>query len=229
VQLSDVAGNVLPVGFVDPMASITLDPPIYPGARMGDGGPATGEVTHTSFSVEWAGSYCGPAPGRLLLYDSSWVGNAGTPIIASLSNSSPPCGSASGGAGTITVDPVGGYPLPSPAWAGLQASMHSVDASTTPPSFVVRLANPTDQTVPLRPCFSYAVGIVEHGADGSSDGEASDGNPDCTKLPATLPPGGSVDLPVTPAALYPEGTPPILHATVTWLMPDGPHASVQLP
>jgi hypothetical protein len=235
VRLADSAGTLLPVRFVDPMASITIDPPIYAGARMGDDGPGTDEVTHTSFNVVWDGSYCGPPPARLLLYVSSWSGNSGTPITVTLSNSSSPCGTQLGSAGsddsagTITVGAVGGYPLPSPAWARLQASLHSVDTTSSPPSFVVRLSNPTDQTVPLRPCFSYAVGIVEHGADGSFNGRASDGNPDCTKLPDALSPGTSIDLPVTPANLDPEGTPPVVHATLTWLMPGGPKVSVTLP
>lgn len=232
VQLADTPGNPIPVRFVDPTALITTDPPIYGYARIGNDGPGTNEITTISFNLVWDGSYCGPPPARLLLYDSSWVGGTGTPITATLANSSSPCNLQSGsgdGAGTITAYPAGGYPLPSPAWARLKASMHSVDATSTPPSFVVRLTNPTDQTVPLRPCFSYAVGIVAHGSDGSFSGEASDGNPDCTKMPAALSPGSSIDFPVTPAALYPEDTAPVVNGTVTWLMPGGPQASVTVP
>ena len=255
VQLADNAGKALPVRFVDPMASITMHPPIYGGAHMGDDGSSAYEVTHTSFDVVWDGSYCGPPPAQLLLYDSSWVGNAGTPITATLTNTSSPCdgsqstsASAAGAAsgvgsadsavgsaasadsdGTITVGTVGGYPLPSPLWATLQASMHSVDSGSTPPTFVVRLTNPTKQTVPLRPCFEYAVAIVSVGPNGPSGGEASWGDPDCTKLPAALPAGGSVDLPVTPENLYPGGDMTgVSGDTLMWLMPAGPQASVEL-
>jgi hypothetical protein len=235
VQLADSAGKLLPVHFVDPMASITTDPPIYGGARMGDDGPGTGEVTSISFSVVWDGGYCGAPPTRLLLYDSSWVGNSGTPITATLANTSSPCGSqlasadSSDSAGTVTIYPAGGYPLPSPAWATLHASMRIVDTTSMPPSFVVRLTNPTNQTVPLRPCFAYAIGIVAQGADGSHYGEALDGSPDCTKMPATLPPGSAVDLRVTPADLDPNASTPLINATLTWLMPGGPEVSLTLP
>jgi hypothetical protein len=236
VQLADSAGNVLPVRFIDPMASITTHPPIYAGARMGDDGPGTGEVTHTSFDVVWDGSYCGPPPSRLLLYDSSWVGNAGTPITATLANSSSPCGSqldndgsATSSDGTITVGTVGGYPLPSPAWSTLEASIRLTATSSPTPSFVVRLTNPTTQAVPLRPCFVYGVGIVAHDTDGSSDGEAFWGNPDCTKMPSTLQPGDSIDLPVNPTDLDPNATSAVTDATLTWLMPGGPQVSLELP
>src|SRR5450631_3479411 len=220
VQLADRSGNVLPVRFVDPTAAITTDPPDYPYVRMGYDGPGTNEVTAVTFKLVWDGSYCGPPPVRLLLYDSSWPGGfTGTPITATLANSSSPCGSqppapdSGADAGTIAVYPARGYPLPAPEWAMLHASIRSIDSTSAPPSFVVRLTNPTDQSVPLRPCFSYSFGIVADGTDGSHTGEAFDGNPDCTKMPATLPPGGSVDLPVNPTDVDPNATTGLINAT----------------
>ncbi len=237
VQLVDRFGNLLPVQSVDPTAVITTDPPIYDDVRIGRDGPGFNEVTAVSFNLVWDATYCGPPPVRLLLYDSSWPGGfSGTPITATLANSSSPCGSQSSAgdsgdtAGTISAYPAGGSPLPAPAWATLEASIRSIDTASAPPSFVVRLTNPSNQTVPLQPCFSYAFGIVADGTDGSHFGEAYDGNPDCTKMPSALPPGGSVDLPVNPTDVNPNAaTGRLVNATLTWLMPGGPQVSVKLP
>jgi hypothetical protein len=235
VQLADHAGNLLPVRFVDPTAAITTDPPDYGYVRMGRDGPGTNEVAAVTFKLVWDSGYCGPPPVRLLLYASSWNGSSVTPVTATLANSSSPCRSqpnsadAADNAGTIVAFPARGYPLPAAAWATLRASIRVNDSASAQPDFVVRLTNPTDQAVPMRPCFSYAIGIVVHGSDGSRTGEASDGNPDCTKMPSTLPPGGSIDLPVTPTDLNPNATQDVGHGTMTWLMPGGPNVSVELP
>jgi hypothetical protein len=235
VQLVDGAGNPLPVTFVDPAAAISIDLPSYGWVRLGHDGPGTNERTAVTFKVVWDGSYCGLPPVRLLLYDSSWNGSSVTPITATLANTSSPCGSqrnsadTTDNAGTIATYPAGGYPLPAPAWATLHASIRVNDTAAVQPDFVVRLTNPTDQPVPMRPCFSYAVGLVVHGFDGSYDGGASDGYPDCTKMPPTLLPGGSIDLHVTPPDLNPNATQVLRHAVLTWLMPGGPQVSVQLP
>jgi hypothetical protein len=233
VQLVDRAGNPLPVTFVDPTAAITADPPSYGWVRLGHDGPGTNELTAATFDLVWDGSYCGPPPVRLLLYASSLSSSSVTPITATLANSSSPCSSSNAdtaaAAGTIAAYPARGYPLPAPAWATLRASIRVNDTASAQPDFVVRLTNPTDQPVPMRPCFSYAIGLVVHGSDGSYTGESSDGNPDCTKMPPTLPPRGSIDLPVTPTDLNPNATQVLRHATMTWLMPGGPQVSVQLP
>jgi hypothetical protein len=233
VQLVDRAGNPLPVKFVDPTASITTDPPSYGWVRLSHDGPGTNELTAATFDLVWDGSYCGPPPVRLLLYASSLSSSSVTPITATLANSSSPCSSSNAdtaaAAGTIAAYPARGYPLPAPAWATLRASIRVNDTASAQPDFVVRLTNPTDQPVPMRPCFSYAIGLVVHGSDGSYTGESSDGNPDCTKMPPTVPPRGSIDLPVTPTDLNPNATQVLRHATMTWLVPGGPQVSVQLP
>ncbi len=233
VQLLDRAGNPLHVRFVDPTAAITTDPPSYGWVRLGHDGPGTNELTAVTFNLVWDGSYCAPPPVQLLLYASSWNNSSVTPITATLANSPSPCGSgsadAAAAASTIAAYPARGYPLPAPAWATLHASINVNDTASAQPDFVVRLTNPTDHAVPMRPCFSYAIGLVVHGSDGSYTGESSDGNPDCTKMPTTLPPGGSIDLPVTPTDLNPNATQVLRHATMTWLMPGGPQVSVQLP
>ena len=235
VQLLDRADNPLPVKFVDPTAAINIDPPVYGWVWLGHDGPVTNELTAVTFNLVWDSSYCGPPPTRLLLYASSWNDSSITPITATLANTSPPCSSqpnsanTAAAAGTIVAYPARGYPLPAPAWATLHASIRVNDTASVQPDVVVRLTNPTDQPVSMRPCFSYAVGLVVHGTDGSYDGGASDGYPNCTKMPPTLPPGGSIDLPVTPTDLNPNATQVVRHATMTWLMPGGPQVSVQLP
>jgi len=232
VQLLDRTGNVVPARFVDLTQASTLDPPSYGYVRMGHDGPGTNEVTAVTFKLMWDGSYCGLPPARLLLFDSSWPGTTGTPITAALSPSSSPCGPTSGdgeqGAGTIVAYPAGGYPLPAPAWATLKASIRLIDTASTPPRLAVRLTNPTNQPVPLRPCFNYAIGIVAT-QDGGWFGEAFDGSPDCSKLPAALLPGSSIDLTIDPADVRPGPATGRSNGTLTWLMPGGPHVSVKLP
>jgi hypothetical protein len=227
-QLQTSGGATLSTRYVDPTAAVTTNPPAYGWAQLGHGGPGTNQLTTVSFQVEWDAAYCGPAPTRLLLFDSSWVGNAGVPITVTLTKTSPPCGttSATAGDGTLAVYPANGYPTASTQWAQLRATIESV-TGTSAPSFVVRLTNRTGLAVPLRPCFAYAIGAVSHDTDGGSSGESFDGYPDCDKLPPSLPPHGSLDLPIDPADLRPPSQSDLPGGTWTWLMPGGPSASFE--